>query len=209
MDAQQAALNNMLAGTIEVLERQVDQTLVELEKVSKDEDELAALRRRRIAEMKKTQTEKQEKIERGHGDLKNVNDVKEFFANCKKTDTVVCLLTGQNTESVQLLRLKLTKLAKIYFTTLFVEASSERVPYLFENMQFNRSRLPSIAVIKRNICVGYLYEVAGNELNVLEKRLSENGALDPQDKEQRARPAKPQPTKTIRGRNYDDSDDDY
>lgn len=55
-----------------------------------DEDDLDAIRERRIKQMAKMQAQKQEYKNLGHGTFDTITNEKEFFEISKKSDRVVC-----------------------------------------------------------------------------------------------------------------------
>ena len=68
--------------------------IAELERTENlTEDDLATIRRNRVAEMKRKASEKQEWEHNGHGKFTKVNDQKEFFEATKKSSHTVCMFT--------------------------------------------------------------------------------------------------------------------
>ena len=66
----------------------------EIEKAENlDEDDLARIKAKRIAEMKKKAEEQQGNVANGHGRLTKINDQQEFFGAAKKSARMVVIFT--------------------------------------------------------------------------------------------------------------------
>ena len=88
---QQALQEAMLFQAMTQIEAAVDAELERTENLT--EDDLATIRRNRVAEMKRKASEKQEWEHNGHGKFTKVNDQKEFFEATKKSSHTVCMFT--------------------------------------------------------------------------------------------------------------------
>ena len=85
--AEQAVQQHLLKAA-EVIENQLDAEIQKLDTM--DEDEMEILRRRRLDALKRQQDKKQEWASNGHGIYSELPGEKEFFAESKKSENVVC-----------------------------------------------------------------------------------------------------------------------
>ena len=83
-----ANLGKNLLAAAEIVERQVDAQIEELDNL-KDED-IENIRKKRLLEMKKMQAQKEEWLSTGHGKYDEIADEREFFDVCKKSKNVIC-----------------------------------------------------------------------------------------------------------------------
>ncbi len=86
--AAEQALQQQILKVAEIMENQVDAEIEKLDRM--DEDEMELLRRRRMEALKKQQDKKQGWLAAGHGTYSEIAGEKEFFAECKKSENVVC-----------------------------------------------------------------------------------------------------------------------
>merc|ERR1712111_34754 len=82
-----AILGEQLLNAAKIMEEQVDQEIRDLEKL--DEDDLEAIRRRKLDMMKKMQEKKSEWKAAGHGEYSEIPEEKEFFTVTKGSDKCV------------------------------------------------------------------------------------------------------------------------
>lgn len=81
-------LEQQLLAATQMIEQQVDAEIENLEKM--DEDDFEMLRRKRLESLKKSQHQKDEWLQNGHGKYEEIADEKEFFSACKKSKNMVC-----------------------------------------------------------------------------------------------------------------------
>ena len=84
----QSIMEAQLLQAAQAVEAQVDSELHRLENLG--EDDLEALRRKRLENMKKMNEQKKEWLTQGHGKYEELKEEKEFFDTCKKSNKVVC-----------------------------------------------------------------------------------------------------------------------
>merc|ERR1712218_25557 len=112
-----AILGQQLMKTAELMEDQVDAEMKKLE--SMDEDDLEALKKRRIEMMKKQQEKKQEWLAQGHGEYSEIPEEKEFFNVTKNSENVVCHFYREETFRCKIMDKHLAILAKKHVETKF------------------------------------------------------------------------------------------
>merc|ERR1711998_425270 len=87
----QAMIDTALAQTLLSVEAAVDAEIEKAENL--DEDDLARIKAKRMAEMKKKAEMQQDFVANGHGSLTKINDQQEFFAAAKKSPKLICIFT--------------------------------------------------------------------------------------------------------------------
>ena len=137
------AIEKTLLDAAKVVEDQIDAEIDRLDKL--DSDELTALREKRIQQMKKAETQKQDWLSKGHGKYKEVADEKEFFEECKDSDKVVCHFFRDTTWRCKIVDKHLVILAPKHLETKFIKINVERCPFLIERLRIKM--LPTIGVI--------------------------------------------------------------
>ena len=90
---QQAIESTVLAAAQQV-EDQLDEQIHALDRL--DQDDLEAVRQRRLDQLKKLAAKKQEWAHRGHGQLTEVLTEKEFFKEVKGEERLVCHFYREN-----------------------------------------------------------------------------------------------------------------
>lgn len=83
-----------MATVAKAVEDSLDDELSKLDKL--EDDDLERLRERRIQQLKKQATMRQQWLAQGHGDYQEIFSEKEFFAKVKKSDRVVCHFYREN-----------------------------------------------------------------------------------------------------------------
>lgn len=138
------ALEGHLLAASQAVEQQLDAEIERLDKM--DEDDMEALRQRRLDAMKKAQTQKQEWIAIGHGKYEELKDEKEFFDACKKSKNVVCHFYRDSTFRCKVVDKHMQILAPKHIETRFVKINAEQSKFLVERLRI--VVLPTICIAK-------------------------------------------------------------
>jgi len=151
MDAQGALQNQMLQAA-NIIEQQVDAEINRLEQL--DEDDLETIRLRRLQQMKKAQTQKQEWLAQGHGQYEEIPDEKEFFETCKKSKNVVCHFYRESTLRCKIVDKHLALMAPKHIETKFIKINAEKCKFLVDRLRI--VVLPTICLAKNGKTVDYI-----------------------------------------------------
>lgn len=150
-----AMMEQQLIAATQIIERQLDSEIEKLDNL--DSEDLDAIRRERLAAMKKRQQKKQEWIANGHGDYLELYDEKDFFEATKKSDNVVCHFYRDQFERCRIVDKHLAILAKSHIETKFCKINAEKAPFLTERLKIRV--LPTISLVKegktRDFIVGF------------------------------------------------------
>ena len=138
--AQQAMLQ-----VAEQIERVIDDEMDRIDNI--DEDDILALRRQRLSQLKEMQKRRDHWCSRGHGLYHDITDPKHFFDCCKDSERVVCHFVRRTTSRCQVLDRHLSFLAKIHFETRFCYVDVEKLPHLAE--KFNVVMLPHVMLVEK------------------------------------------------------------
>lgn len=137
-----------------IVERAVDDEIERLDNVMNDEQELAKLRKKRIAEMKQAQEKKGKWKSLGHGKLTELTDQKDFFQACQESERVVAIFTTPNSEHGATLSQHLEAVASKHQETRFLKLDAEKSPFLVEKLKI--WMMPSTVLIKNEKCIHVL-----------------------------------------------------
>lgn len=85
---QQQIVEQHLLAAAQQMEDQIDSEMHQLQKL--DEDDMESLRQQRIQQMKKAALKKKEWLTKGHGEYNEIATEKEFFAEMKGEERMVC-----------------------------------------------------------------------------------------------------------------------
>jgi len=225
-DQMENVLEQQLLAATELIEKQVDAELEQLEKL--DEDDLEALRLRRLQAMKSAEKRKQDWLSLGHGKYEELADESEFFAASKKSKNLVCHFYRDSTPTCKIVDKHLAALASKHVEARFVRINAERCHFLVERLRIKV--MPTICLARDGKTVDYvvgLDDVGGREdfpMEMLEWRIAQSGVIEYSGdllqppvsmtgstglKGLSGILAGKSKQKTIRGRDDDDSDDDY
>ncbi|XP_052089441.1 thioredoxin domain-containing protein 9-like [Mytilus californianus] len=216
----QDALQNQLTQAAQIMEQQVDAELHRLDNM--DEDDFESLRRKRMEAMKKSQKQKQDWMTQGHGKYTEILDEKEFFEMCKKSKRVVCHFYRDSTFRCKIVDKHLEILAPKHMETKFAKINAEKCPFLVERLRI--VVLPTMCVAKDGKTTDYIVgfdEMGGKDdfpTEMLEWRLGRadvinysGDLLEPPSVASEKKTGilgHAKTSKTIRGRNDDDSSDE-
>lgn len=127
-----------------MVEDQLDTELHRLENL--DEDELDAIRVKRLEQMKKQNAQKQEWLSQGHGSYSEIADEKDFFQATKKSHRVVCHFFRDSTFRCKIVDKHLAELAPKHVETKFIKIDVEKARFLVDRLKVRM--LPTIVLIK-------------------------------------------------------------
>merc|ERR1719238_2068046 len=141
----------MVLGLAGQLESQID---AQMEAMEEEMGDLAALRKKRIAAMRKDAQLKKELAKIGHGKYEEIADEKEFFATAKKSEWMVCHFYRDATWRCEIVDKHLKLLATKCFKTRFVKINAEKSPFLVERLKV--FMLPTLACVIKGQVVDYV-----------------------------------------------------
>eukprot|EP01006_Ploeotia_vitrea_P028980 TRINITY_DN61606_c0_g1_i1.p1 TRINITY_DN61606_c0_g1~~TRINITY_DN61606_c0_g1_i1.p1 ORF type:complete len:123 (+),score=4.59 TRINITY_DN61606_c0_g1_i1:98-466(+) len=121
MDAQTAMLMERVGDGIlqqaQAEEKALDEKLAAIEKLGEDDFEI--LRQKRRAELQLKARKEQDWKQLGHGRYLEVNDTKDFFNQCKKSERVVVHFYRGVTPRCQIVDAHFEKLSQTHLETKF------------------------------------------------------------------------------------------
>ena len=85
---QQQIVEQHLLAAAQKVEDQLDNEMHQLQKL--DEDDMESLRQQRIQQLKKAAIKKKEWLSKGHGEYNEIATEKEFFAEMKGEERMIC-----------------------------------------------------------------------------------------------------------------------
>ncbi|XP_053952221.1 thioredoxin domain-containing protein 9 [Anastrepha obliqua] len=210
-------LENQLLTTAQMIEKQLDQQINQLDNL--DSDDLKSIREERLKQMKDLNRKKQEWLKNGHGTYTELADEKEFFEVSKKSPNIVCHFYRDSTERCRIVDMHLKILASKHIEAKFCKVNAEKSPFLTQRLRIKV--IPTIALVKdsktKDFIVGFtdLGNCDDFSTEMLEWRIAQSGAIDykgdlmtPPDVKKKAYINRV--NKTIRsGYDSDDSDIDF
>ncbi|XP_047338391.1 thioredoxin domain-containing protein 9 homolog [Impatiens glandulifera] len=153
----QEILEQQVISVAKAYEDKLDEEISALDRL--DEDDLEALRERRLHQMKKMAEKRSRWLALGHGEYSEIPVEKEFFSIVKASDRVVCHFYRENWPC-KVVDKHLSLLAKQHIETRFVKINAEKSPFLAEKLKI--VVLPTLALIKNAKVDDYV--VGFNEL---------------------------------------------
>lgn len=199
------------------IEEKVDAEIERLDKL--DDDELELLRERRMQNLKKQATQKQDWLSKGHGEYSEISNEKELFDICKQSERVVCHFYRDSTFRCKIIDKHLSILAQSHPETRFLKIDVARAPFLVKRL--NIRVMPTVALMKDgktgDYIVGFddLGGVDDFSTEVLEWRLGRSAIIEyagdllqPPDQNRKQKSSFHFQKKTIREKDDSDSDDD-
>jgi len=179
-DAMAAALETRLSEAVNVVEAKLD---AEIEKLSRlDEDDLEALRSRRLEQIKKQQRQKQEWVSQGHGKYEEIGEEKAFFEEGQRSTNVVCHFFRSTTFRCKIVDKHLALLAPRHLECRFIKLDVERAPFLTKRL--NIRVLPTICIVKEGNTKDYIVgfdQLGGHDeftTEMLEWRIAQCGVIN-------------------------------
>eukprot|EP00441_Pelagodinium_beii_P034335 CAMPEP_0197629660 /NCGR_PEP_ID=MMETSP1338-20131121/7424_1 /TAXON_ID=43686 ORGANISM="Pelagodinium beii, Strain RCC1491" /NCGR_SAMPLE_ID=MMETSP1338 /ASSEMBLY_ACC=CAM_ASM_000754 /LENGTH=133 /DNA_ID=CAMNT_0043200739 /DNA_START=113 /DNA_END=511 /DNA_ORIENTATION=+ len=125
--AVQQAVSAVVLDSLLKQEEELDKEIETLDK-KLDEDDLEAIRRKRIEQMKKAQKAKKEWAAAGHGSYTEISDQKEFFAAVKRSKRVVCHFYRPTTWRCGIIDKHIGKVVAKHPETKFIKIDAEKSP---------------------------------------------------------------------------------
>ncbi|CEM33856.1 unnamed protein product [Vitrella brassicaformis CCMP3155] len=136
----------MEEGVVRALSEKEDALDEEIKRLERlDEDELEALRARRITQLRKKASERCEMVSRGHGSYTEVQE-KEFFEAAKRSSKMVVHFYRSATWRCQVLDKHLSALAVRHLETRFVKIDAEKAQFLAERLKI--WMLPTLVLVR-------------------------------------------------------------
>ncbi|KAL3140644.1 hypothetical protein ABBQ32_005211 [Trebouxia sp. C0010 RCD-2024] len=175
---QQQIVEQHLLATAQRVEDQLDNEMHQLQKL--DEDDMESLRQQRLQQMKKAALKKQEWLRKGHGEYNEIASEKEFFAEMKGEERMICHFYRENWPC-KVMDKHLQILAKQHVETKFIKIHAEKSPFLTERLKV--FMLPTLACVKKEKTVDYVVgfdELGGSDdfsTHTLAARLSLHGLI--------------------------------
>jgi len=152
-----AQLEEVISHVTKVIETQVDR---QIEKIDadisnlNDEDELKALRQRRLRAMKKAQDEREGWLANGHGKYEEIPDEGRFFAECKKAKNLVVHFYREATFRCKIVDKHLETLAAKHLEAKFMKIDAEKSPFLTQRLKIRV--LPTICLLRDGVVADYI-----------------------------------------------------
>ncbi|KAK6101812.1 Thioredoxin domain-containing protein 9 [Brugia pahangi] len=145
-------LGEQLLKVVTIAEEEVDRQIEKYDNF--DENDLEAIRKRRLQELKKKQLQKQEWLKNGHGAYEEIPDERNFFDVVKKSAKVVCHFYLPTTERCKIFNKHLEKIAAKHLETRFIYANAEKFPFVTTRLRIRV--IPTIVVVINSNTVDYI-----------------------------------------------------
>jgi hypothetical protein len=137
-------IGQRLLTALEAQEEKLDQEIHKLEAM--DEDEIERLRRSRMDQMRKLQSQRAEWLSHGHGEYREVQDQKRFFEELKPSPRAVVHFYRPSTRRCEIFDKHLSILARKHVETKFLRVNAEKSPFLTERLKI--WMLPTVVLIR-------------------------------------------------------------
>eukprot|EP00884_Botryococcus_braunii_P013365 jgi/Botrbrau1/22029/Bobra.0024s0043.1 len=202
----QQAVEESILKVAKQAEDQLDNQIRALENL--EDDDLERMRQARIDQLKRQAQQREQWRARGHGSLREIDSEKDFFAEMKGEDRMICHFYRENWPC-KVMDKHLQILAQEHLETKFVKINAEKAPFLTDRLKI--WMLPTLALIKHEKTTDYVVgfdELGGRDdfqTELLEARLIAAGLLHPSAAQVAA---KPPPKRAIRQTLRTDSDED-
>ncbi|XP_030553137.1 thioredoxin domain-containing protein 9 homolog [Rhodamnia argentea] len=174
----QEIIEKQVLTVAKAVEDKIDEEIAALDRL--DEDDLEALRERRLAQMKKMAEKRNRWISLGHGEYSEIPVEKEFFSVVKASERVVCHFYRENWPC-KVMDKHMSILAKQHIETRFVKIHAEKSPFLTEKLKI--VVLPTLALVKNAKVEDYVVgfdELGGTDefsTEDLEERLAKSQVI--------------------------------
>eukprot|EP00796_Vickermania_ingenoplastis_P002112 gene2112-1288_t len=129
----------------ETIERALDDELAQTDDM--DDDDLRAIRKKRMEQLREVEKRKAGWIKKGHGSYTEVPDPATFFQYVQASERVVVHFMRRSTPRCEIIERHLSIIAKEHFETRFCYIDVERIPSLPE--RFNVMMLPTIMLVEK------------------------------------------------------------
>lgn len=138
------ALETALVGAAENLEKEVDSEIDRLNNLQ--DDDLEAIRSRRLAQLQKNAEERAVWRRNGHGTVHTLTE-KDFFTRAKGTTRMIAIFFQPGTSRYSSdLNEHMAKLAEHHLETFFATIDANKAPFLCQRLQIRV--LPSLLFVK-------------------------------------------------------------
>nr|XP_032836767.1 thioredoxin domain-containing protein 9 isoform X1 [Petromyzon marinus] len=151
-----SALEKQLLEVAVAVEERVDSAIRQMDEMG--EEEMEALRERRLQALKKAQQQQQEWRSLGHGVYSDIADEKAFFSECKRSPRVVCHFYKDSTQRCEVVDGQLAKMAPLHLETRFLRLDVSRAPFLSTRLRLRA--VPTVAVVRGGAISDYVIGVA-------------------------------------------------
>ena len=190
MAAASAAVQAAVLGAAQAVEAAVDAKIDALDAALRDgdnaanSDDLAALRARRLAQLRADADARAQWERQGHGVLHHARSDKECFDAARGCARVVACFARASSRPCDAMERLLSQLAPRHLEAKFVRVDAERCPFLADKMRV--TVLPTLAVLLEGRAEGYqvgfdgLPGGDGCGAAALEARLVDLGGLRPE-----------------------------
>ena len=141
---------------------------------------LAAMREKRLAELRATTGKQQQWLGMGHGVYTDVVQ-DEFLKSVTASKYVVCHFYHSAFDTCNTVDLHLTRLSHTHLPTRFIKINAEKAPFFTAKLQVKM--LPTIVLFKDGIAIDRVVgfdELGGTsefETSVMERRLAKGGVI--------------------------------
>lgn len=174
----QAVVEGHVIAAARAVEDHLDDQLHRLDTLG--DEELEALRERRLRQLRQLAARRGEWLAKGHGTYQEIASEKEFFAEVKGSEHVVCHFFRDNWPC-KVVDKHLGELAARHLEAKFVRINAEKSPFLTERLRI--FMLPTIALVNKGKVEDYVVgfdELGGTDdfdTEVLERRLARSGVI--------------------------------
>ena len=138
-------------GSVERMKGEVD-----VKKIipSQNDNDIEALRKLRLAQMKGRAQARQEWLKRGHGQYARLEQESSFLEELPKHERVVCALTPEGSLDADLLHTHMKRLCQVHVETYFCWLLPEQAPVMMGMVDVGR--LPALLLCKEGKVVHHL-----------------------------------------------------
>uniref|UniRef100_A0A8C4QB42 Thioredoxin domain-containing protein 9 n=1 Tax=Eptatretus burgeri TaxID=7764 RepID=A0A8C4QB42_EPTBU len=140
------SLEHTVLAVTQKIEQKLDQELACLENVG--EDNLEKLREQRLEALRRAQSQKQEWQRKGHGSYSELPSERDFFAECKESNKVVCHFYRDVTERCTIVDRHLGLLAPRHLEAKFLRLHVDKAPFLCKKLSVHV--LPTLLLFRDN-----------------------------------------------------------
>jgi hypothetical protein len=175
-----AQLAQQTLSMAQATEKQLDAELRALSQL--DTNDLEAIRRRRIEEMKQRASKEVMWRSQGHLEYTELRDEKQWFEASKENERMVCHFYRGTTWRCEIIDRHLEAIARKHIETKFCKINAENCPFLAEKL--NIVLLPTLIMTKDNFVADRIEgfdELGGRDdftAEVLERRLAKQQTID-------------------------------
>lgn len=180
MAGMEQAIASKVMEVTQAMEAELDREIERLDKM--DDDDMEALREKRLQQLKRENDQKRDWLQKGHGEYLEISSEKEFFAECKDSPRVVVHFYRPTTVRCEIVDKHLKLLAGKHLETKFVKLNAEKAPFLTERLHVKV--IPTLLTFKDSVTndriVGF-DELGGTDdfsTEMMAWRLGKNGSIN-------------------------------